>query len=1065
MKNIKETNNQINLSYLISDLCKDIYDTSLTPRIAAYSPLNYDNCRIFKVKGLTYEKEFPRKEAFEQVVSSINHANCRLFYYLKGTKNGVEFYIGVVDNQNKSNKNSLAIHEYGKMLSRAFKGNFLGSSLSEELDNSEIQKITRELSQSDMKYSSILGIPKGEQQQKDINFQSIDRLVNIMTSGGSDHDDYNFHLIVVWEPINQSEITNLKKEIYNLSDDVFPFVESSLGVGYQNGNNVGLTSGYNKSETRGNSKNTTNNYNASVSHAYSNGTNTSHSISDTSGWNKGESGTEGENNSKNSAKKSHGTSKSKTNNTGESHSHSTSYTEGSSTNSSDTTNYGFSTGNTSGESSSESDGESSSVNVSSSNSSNFNTNIKQQNKAARDIYEYIDKEMLPRLKTGMSKGMYRTCVYVGAKSTSELTLLENAMVSICQGNELNFNAMHSYRLPNEKYIRDIISNLEIIKNIRITDTIEKYLPFYSKIQENGKTCIGQILNSNEISLLAGMPQKEVPGLNLHEQVPFGLNIDRNKQKEPIILGRMMQEGNELSCHVTLDAKDLSKHIFIAGTTGAGKTTTCHRLLSEAKCPFLVIEPAKTEYRALLNDKNFRKDLIIFTIGNETGIPFRLNPFEFLPTENISSHVDILKACFMASFDMEAAIPNLLEEGLYLAYQRFGWNLKNNTNVLLENRDDAWDASTGGMYFPTINDYIKIVNDLVDSKGFDERLKNDYKGSINARLGSLCAGQKELMFNVRRSVDFIDLIDKKVIFELEDLKSGDDKAFFIGLILGKLVESLKYKHKKDPSFKHITLIEEAHRLLSKTLPGDNSNRRLGVEMFADMLAEVRKYGESLIIVDQIPNKLSPEVLKNTNTKIIHKIFSRDDKEVVGDTMALNDKQKNYLSYLMPGEAIVFSQGWRKPIDVKITQLDCAKTNDEDISEEMVIDAGWKYWLSNPHLICNSIAYTDTKYTKEELRTISYCTKELLQLPIPFTDYQMIKQLKDILKDKFEVVIGTMYKEYLLTQSILKVPNKNPLEVKEIYQYLMDNRYGDFVSKMNIIDENNNKEIIEYVKNLL
>lgn len=31
-------------------------------------------------------------------------------------------------------------------------------------------------------------------------------------------------------------------------------------------------------------------------------------------------------------------------------------------------------------------------------------------------------------------------------------------------------------------------------------------------------------------------------------------------------------------------------------------------------------------------------------------------------------------------------------------------------------------------------------------------------------------------------------------------------------------------------------------------------------FADMLAEVRKYGESLIIVDQIPNKLTPEVLK-------------------------------------------------------------------------------------------------------------------------------------------------------------------------------------------------------------
>ena len=45
----------------------------------------------------------------------------------------------------------------------------------------------------------------------------------------------------------------------------------------------------------------------------------------------------------------------------------------------------------------------------------------------------------------------------------------------------------------------------------------------------------------------------------------------------------------------------------------------------------------------------------------------------------------------------------------------------------------------------------------------------------------------------------------------------------------------------------------------------------------MLAEVRKYGESLIIVDQIPNKLTPEVLKNTNTKLfikyLHKMIKK------------------------------------------------------------------------------------------------------------------------------------------------------------------------------------------------
>ncbi len=67
----------------------------------------------------------------------------------------------------------------------------------------------------------------------------------------------------------------------------------------------------------------------------------------------------------------------------------------------------------------------------------------------------------------------------------------------------------------------------------------------------------------------------------------------------------------------------------------------------------------------------------------------------------------------------------------------------------------------------------------------------------------------------------------------------------------------------------------------------------------MLAEIRKYGESLIIVDQIPNKLTSEVLKNTNTKIVHRLFAIDDKEAIGNTMALTDEQKNFLSRLEVG----------------------------------------------------------------------------------------------------------------------------------------------------------------------
>ena len=114
---------------------------------------------------------------------------------------------------------------------------------------------------------------------------------------------------------------------------------------------------------------------------------------------------------------------------------------------------------------------------------------------------------------------------------------------------------------------------------------------------------------------------------------------------------------ELEIPFYLDKNSFSKHVFIAGTTGSGKTTTCHTLIKKADMPFLVIEPAKTEYRCLINQKG--SDIVIFTLGNEQVAPFRLNPFELIPGEVISGHVDMIKATFTSAFPMEASMPQIL----------------------------------------------------------------------------------------------------------------------------------------------------------------------------------------------------------------------------------------------------------------------------------------------------------------------------------------------------------------------------------------------------------------------
>lgn len=185
----------------------------------------------------------------------------------------------------------------------------------------------------------------------------------------------------------------------------------------------------------------------------------------------------------------------------------------------------------------------------------------------------------------------------------------------------------------------------------------------------------------------------------------------------------------------------------------------------------------------------------------------------------------------------------------------------------------------------------------------------------ARLSNLTQGTKGRMLNCRASLDFDRLLDRKVVIELDEIKDEGDKALFMGLIVSRLAECVRQRHADAPAFRHLTLIEEAHRLLARPEPGEGS-KKLGVDMFCNLLAEVRKYGEGLIIADQIPRKLVDDVIKNTNIKIVHRLFSADDRNAIGDAMCLDDSQKDHLPSLQPGVAVVYCGGWHAPVLTRI-----------------------------------------------------------------------------------------------------------------------------------------------------
>ena len=119
--------------------------------------------------------------------------------------------------------------------------------------------------------------------------------------------------------------------------------------------------------------------------------------------------------------------------------------------------------------------------------------------------------------------------------------------------------------------------------------------------------------------------------------------------------------------------------------------------------------------------------------------------------------------------------------------------------------------------------------------------------------------------------------------------------------------------RAPGLRHLTVIEEAHRLLRRQETGAPAGAAAhAVEMFAGLLAEIRAYGEGLIIAEQIPDRLVPDVIKNTAVKITHRLPAADDREAVGATMNMTQAQNRFLVTLNPGEAAVFTDGMDFPL---------------------------------------------------------------------------------------------------------------------------------------------------------
>lgn len=425
-----------------------------------------------------------------------------------------------------------------------------------------------------------------------------------------------------------------------------------------------------------------------------------------------------------------------------------------------------------------------------------------------------------------------------------------------------------------------------------------------------------LLTSAQLAAYVHLPQLETSGFRIFAVPRFDSVPAEQHGGSAIRLGDVMIGTRRTDTSYDVDLRSLTRHAFIAGVTGAGKTNTIFNMLQHldgAGVPFLVLEPAKTEYRTLLDSPQFAERLRILTLGDETVSPFRLNPFEVLPGTPVAVHLDLLRSVFSASFGMWTPLPQVLERCMHHIYIDRGWDLTSNTNYRLDDKSDTADA------FPTLSDLVAKVDEVARELGYEERVTSDIRAALHTRINSLRTGGKGRMLDVQRSFPMELLLEHPTVLELENVGDDDDKAFLMGLLFIRLVEYRRARGQVD-RLQNLLIIEEAHRLLANVAQRMSEEeadpRGKAIETFTSLLSEIRAYGQGVAIADQVPVRLTPDVIKNTNLKIVHRVVAADDRAVLAGSMAMDDEQSEALAVLALGQAAVFREGDDSPLLIQV-----------------------------------------------------------------------------------------------------------------------------------------------------
>lgn len=858
------------------------------------------NMRWIKVNEIVYEKDEFFVDKMSMLYNALHSSARNICFllrrgYCKDNKSAVEVFMGTTDISGVNNVS-------GDILEKGLKGLFPG--VSTERSGDIVQELKGSLDKT-FAISCVSGVASLREDDKKERFvQGLEKLLD-STNG------LKFTVCFVAEQVADSECSSILSNYENLYSAISPMAEVQLSFSQS------ITSGVSEFS----SKNFTENVGISLQKAVAKGTAYSKSHAEQSGKGNfknvgvgvhlGPVGLQGG--------KGSNEFESKADTEGRTDSYNLSILEG--------IQRGLSKGTQQGEGSHRDNQESRSH------------QITFQNRRAKHYQDLLDKE-IDRLQNALPYGLWSMGTYFIAEDDTTATALAGLYKGCIVGDDSNSQVftVNNWSKHDDK-TKVIAQHLLACQHPRFV------------LPSNIEVSSGSLVSSKELAIHMSFPQSSVPGILVREETSFGREVKSRvglNDENAITIGNILHLGEKSTLPVQLSLEELSKHTFVTGSTGSGKSNTLYliidKLIKKGK-KVLVIEPTKGDYRKVFGGM---VDMTVYsTRENEMNL-LKINPFAFPEGIQVNEHVERLVEIFGVCWPMYAAMPAILKKSIICAYSACGWDIRKS-------------ECRHGRLFPTIADVVVQLKKIIASSEYSANTKGDYIGALQTRLESLQTGIYSTILSSSDCTDYEKLYDQNAIIDLHHIGSTETRSLLMAMLVLGLNEWRMSCNADDMDIplKHVTVIEEAHNILprvSKHQSQEGANV-LGksVEMIADVMSRIRTYGEGFIIVDQSPSAIDESAIRNTNTKIVMNLPDGEDCLIAGRAMSLTkDKQISKLSRLATGEAVVWQRGWNEAVLALV----------DEMSDRVPLKAGDNVSSVNESLREQSSSLFIKRFVKEE-----------------------------------------------------------------------------------------------------